>query len=163
MEQNKKEINVQTLANSIRTAGKVQRVVEFDCPYIKGFKVKIAHANKFIMNQVIDHARETSTEFKRGRQEETERLNEDRLREGYAEWIVTGWNGLTGEQLQKLIPGAKIEGATSTQEIPYSQEIVIALFEVSLEFETWVVGIATNIKNYTKTAETKKRQNTNLS
>ena len=154
--------DVGVLADSIRKAGKAQRVMEFQCPYISDFFVNLAFANKFIMTQIIDYAKEINTNFRRGVQVETEKLNEDRLREGYADWVVVGWKGLTGERLQKLIPGTKIEGAEMTKEIPYSREIAIALFEVSLEFETWVIGMATELKNYTRVSEKKKEQLANL-
>lgn len=152
------------LAESIEKAGKVQRVVEFQCPYIDEFFVKIAFANKFIMTQVIDFAKETQeTVIRRGQTQEVERLNEDLLRQGYAEWIVTGWRGLTVEKLSKLIPGFKAEGADSPdQEIPYAIKIAIAIFKVSLEFEDWVVTIATNLKNYTKVSKKKEKQLENL-
>jgi len=152
------------LAESIEKAGKVQRVVEFQCPYIDEFYVKIAHANKFIMSQIIDFARETQESVvRRGQTQEIERLNEDLLRQGYAEWIVTGWRGLTVDKLAKLIPGFKAEGAESgEQEVPYVTKVAIALFKVSMEFETWVVGIATNLKNYTRAAKKKAKQLENL-
>ena len=41
------------LADFIKKAGKAQRVIEFECPFVEGFYVKIVYGNKFIMTQIL--------------------------------------------------------------------------------------------------------------
>lgn len=175
------------LASFIKKAGKVQRVIEFECPYVTEFFVKISYANKFLMNQINDMASETSTDFRTNIP--IERMNTEKLRDAYSRHITVGWRGLTIKKLQDIIPGLgvdltpervkelfpelkeEIEKAKGTEafeeviqkvEIPYSPTLACVLFEVSLEFENWVLFTATAIKNYSKVADQKKKELENL-
>lgn len=152
----------QELAEFIRKAGKEQRVIESACPYIPEFFVSIAYASKFAMNQIREASKEVFTDFRRGR-EPIEQLNDEKLRSAYAEWIIKDWRGLTVEKLRQLIPGVETaEKTEGEKEIPYNHEIAVALLESSIEFENWVIGIATEIRNYSKIAEQKKKEIENL-
>lgn len=152
----------QELAEYIRKAGKEQRVVEFSCPYIPEFYVSIAYASKFAMNQIREASKEVFTDFRRGRGE-IERLNDEKLRDAYAEWIIKNWKGLTVDKLRQLIPGVAITGKAEVEDIPYDHAIAVALLESSLEFENWVIDVATDIRHYSKIAEQKKKEIENLS
>jgi len=153
------------IAEYIQKAGKTQRIVEFQCPYILEFFVSLAYASKFAMNQILEVSKEISTDFRSGgRGQETERLNDEKLRNAYAEWIIKNWRGLTIKKLQTLIPGMKVEEKIdSNTDVPHSHEVAVALLENSIEFENWVISIATNLKNYTQIAEQKKKEFENLS
>ena len=150
------------LAQYIKKAGKEQRVVEFQCPYIPEFFVKIAYASKFAMNQIRDASKEAYTDFRRGR-EPIEKLNDEKLRNAYADWIIKGWRGLTLGKLSKLIPGIEAEREVEAEkDIAHSEDIAVALLENSIEFENWIIDIATNVENYSRIAEQKKTEEENL-
>ena len=185
------------LADFIKKAGKAQRVVEFECPFVKGFYVQIVFGSKFIMNQIHDAARDTSAKGGpesvslpgyRG-QIPIDRLNREKLREAYAQYLTIGWKGLTIKRLQDVIPGlsvdltlerakklfpelaADFEGVKTDAdlqkviekvEVPYSVKLVTAMLEVSTEFENFVLFTATDIDNYSAIGEQKKEEFENL-
>ena len=157
------------IAGLIRKAGKRERTGEFEYPYgnIKEFYVKLAYASKFVWNQIRESAREM-VRNQRTRELE-ERFNEDKLRHEYSTRIVQGWRGLTTVILQKLVPQMDIKVLNSPEqkvgeeiEIPFSPEIALAIMDVSIDFENWVVDIATDSANYQHVAERKKEQFENL-
>ena len=102
-------------ADLIKLAGKTQRVVEFEFPFIEGFHVQLVYASKFIMNQIYDTAREFSdkgesdTVSAYGIDIPVGKLNKEKLREAYAGQIVLGWKGLTIKKLQDIIPGLSVD------------------------------------------------------
>jgi len=149
------------LAGWIRKAGKAQRTLEFQCPYVKDFFVQITYASKFILTQIREVAREIWTNPRT--REREEKMNDDKLRKEYAKQIIAGWRGLTVEKLSKFLPGIKIEGATSKDtEVPFEADVAVAFLEVSIEFENWVVSTATEVENYSSVAEQKKAEFENL-
>jgi len=148
------------LASLIRKAGKSQRVAEFLCPFAPEFYVTIAYASKFVLNQIREVSRTIQTNFRT--REREERLDDDKLRKEYARQIIVNWRGLTGEKLQKLVPGIEIKKSDLDKEIPYTQEVAISLLEVSMEFENWVIDICTNVENYSHIAEQKEKEQENL-
>jgi len=105
------------LADFIKTAGKAQRAIDFECPFVEGFYVQIVFGNKFIMNQIYDAARETSA--KSGPESITvpgykgqipiDKLNREKLRAAYAQHLTLGWKGLTIRRLQDIIPGLGVD------------------------------------------------------
>lgn len=101
------------LADFIKKAGRAQRVIEFECPFVEDFHVQIAYANKFIMNQIYDAARETSIDKKTSAdyriQVPIEKLNREKLRAAYAQHTTVGWRGLTVKKLQEIIPGLGVD------------------------------------------------------
>lgn len=145
------------LAAYIRTAGKAQRTLEFQFPYIPEVYIKLTFASKHIMNQMNEIAREVFRNPRTGR--EDERFNNDKLRHEYATRIIASWRGLTFAKLQSLIPGMEIKGdAKSDDDVPFSTEVAEALLEVSIEYENWVVDVATSIKNYSQITEQKAKE-----
>lgn len=154
------------LAEQIKKAGRAQRVIEFQCPYIPECFVSLVFANRFVLNQIREEAREVFTNPRTRLQEE--RFNDVKLREAYARQIVQDWKGLTYGKLQKLIPGLEIKDENGkavdmNTEVPFSTEIAVALLSESIEFENWVVEIASNVDNYSRIAEQKKKETENLS
>lgn len=143
----------------IKKAGKAQRVGEFQCPYVKDFYVKIAYASKFVMNQIRDAAKEVVSNPRT--REREERLNDEKLRKEYTRQLILGWRGLTVGTLAKIVPGA-ISDADQAKEIPFDIETAEAILEVSLEFENWVIDVATSVDNYTSLVEQKQKEAENL-
>jgi len=154
------------LAEQIKKAGRQQRVIEFKCPYIPECFVSLAFANRFVLNQIREAAREVFTNPRTRLQEE--RFNDEKLRAAYAQQIIQDWKGLTYEKLQKLIPGLEVKDENGKAvdlkaEVPYDTEVAGALLSESLEFENWVIDIASNVENYSHIAERKKKEIENLS
>lgn len=154
------------LAEQIKKAGRAQRVIEFQCPYIPECFVSLVFANRFVLNQIREAAREVFTNPRTRLQEE--RFNDVKLRAAYAQQIIQDWKGLTYEKLQKLIPGLEVQDERGEkkidlkEEIPFSAEIAVALLSESIEFENWVIEIASNVDNYSNIAEQKKKETENL-
>jgi len=149
------------LAGWIQKGGKTQRVVESECPYIPGFHVKLTFVSKFLLGQIRDISREYWQNPRTGLREEN--FNEQKLREAYADFVISDWKGLTIGKLRKLVPALEVKGdVTEETDVPFSRDVVLALLEQSLEFENWVVSIATDIRNYSKIAELKEKEYQNL-
>lgn len=147
-------------ASLIRKAGKAQRTGEFSCPYIKEFFVEIAYASKFVLNQIREVAREIHGNPRTGAKEE--RLNEDKLRNEYARQIIRDWRGLTPEKLPDILPGLEYSDAEKVKDIPFTHDIALALLEASLEFEAWIIDIATEVQNFKHVAEEQEKIEENL-
>jgi len=153
------------LAEQIKKAGRAQRVIEFQCPYIPECFVSLVFANRFVLNQIREEAREVFTNPRTRLQEE--RFNDVKLREAYARQIIQDWKGLTYEKLQKLIPGLEVKDEAGKlvdlkAEVPFNTEIAVALLSESIEFENWVIEIASNVDNYSCIAGQKKKESENL-
>lgn len=157
MEPEKEQRN---LAELIRKAGKAQRTGEFKFKLIEGFYATIAFASKFVMNQIREASIVTETNLRTNVIEET--FDNDKLQEQYTLHLLKGWRGLTGQKLKNVIPGIGVADEDLEKEIPYDREIALALMEVSTEFENWVVGIATTVKNFTHVADRKEKELENL-
>jgi len=160
-------IKVEDLGAFIKKAGESQRVSEFQYPFASTFFVSVAYASKFLLNQIREASKETFMN-PRTRQSE-DRINEDKLRNEYARIIMKGWRGLTVKVLNLLVPGLDIvmekEGGVAAEldvEIPYDQALANVIMRNSLDFESWIIDIATNSSNYTRIAEIKKEQLENL-
>jgi len=153
------------LAEQIKKAGKIQRVIEFQCPYIPECFVSLAFANRFVLNQIREAAREVFKNPRTGLQEE--RFNDEKLRAAYAQHVIQNWKGLTYEKLQKLIPGLEIKDDAGKpvalkDDVPFDTGVAAAMLNASIEFENWVIDIASNIDNYSSIAEQKKKETENL-
>lgn len=154
------------LAEQIKKAGKQQRVIEFQCPYIPECHVSLAFANRFVLNQIREAAREVFKNSRTGLQEE--RFNDEKLRAAYAQHVIQDWKGLTYEKLQKLIPGLEIQDERAEKKIdlkddvPFDTGVAAAMLNASIEFENWVIDIASNVDNYSHIAEQKKKETENL-
>lgn len=139
-------------AGLIRKAGKAQRSGEFTCPYIKDFTVEIAYASKFVLNQIREVAREIHGNPRTGQKEE--KMNEDKLRDEYARQIIRGWKGLTPSKLVDILPGlVEYTKEDKDRDIEFGHDVAVALLEASLEFEAWIIDIATEVQNYKHVAE----------
>ena len=143
------------LVGMIEKAGKVQRTIEFEYPFIEKFFVNVTYANKMILITI----RDASKEVKRDGEI---RFNEPKLRREYVTQIVRGWRGLTARKLQKLIVGLECEEADLDKEISFSKEVAEAIMGVSIDFEDWVIKTATNAEKYTKIEEEKNKEFENL-
>lgn len=152
--------NTKDFASLIRKAGKAQRTGEFSCPYIKDFHVELAYASKFVLNQIREVAREIHGNPRTGAKEE--RLNEDKLRNEYARQIILGWKGLTPAKADDLLPGLEFSESEKDKNIPFTHDIALALLEASLEFEAWVIDIATEVQNFKHVAEKQEKLEENL-
>ena len=154
------------LAEQIKKAGRQQRVIEFQCPYIPECYVSLAFANRFVLNQIREAAREVFTNPRTRLQEE--KFNDVKLREAYAVNVIQGWRGLTYERLQQLIPGLEVQDERGEKkidlktEVPFDTTVAVALLSESLEFENWVIEIASNVDNYSHIAMQKKKETENL-
>ena len=153
------------LAEQIKKAGKIQRVIEFQCPYIPECHVSLAFANRFVLNQIREAAREVFKNPRTGLQEE--RFNDEKLRAAYAQHVVQSWKGLTYEKLQKLIPGLEIKDdagkpVNPKDDVPFATDVAAAMLNASIEFENWVIDIASTVDNYSNIAEQKKKETENL-
>lgn len=154
------------LAEQIKKAGRTQRVIEFQCPYIPECFVSLAFANRFVLNQIREAAREVFTNPRTRLQEE--RFNDEKLRDAYAQQIIQDWKGLTYEKLQKLIPGLEIQDERAekkislTDEVPFDTGVAAAMLNASIEFENWVIDIASSVENYSQIAKQKKKETENL-
>jgi len=153
------------LAEQIKKAGKIQRVIEFQCPYIPECFVSLAFANRFVLNQIREAAREVFKNPRTGLQEE--RFNDEKLRAAYAQHVIQGWKGLTYEKLQKLIPGLEVKDdagkpVNSKDDVPFDTGVAAAMLNASIEFENWVIDIASTVDNYSNIAEQKKKETENL-
>ena len=150
----------ETFDHMIRRAGKAQRTVEFQCPYVEDFFVKITFASKFNINQLRESSREVSVNSRT--REREERTNEGKLRKEYARIIVHGWRGLTGRKLEKLLPGFNVPTEMLESDIPYNVPNTVALLEASMEFETWVLNTAMDLENYKAVDREKSKEFENL-
>jgi len=153
------------LAEQIKKAGKIQRVIEFQCPYIPECFISLAFANRFVLNQIREAAREVFKNPRTGLQEE--RFNDEKLRAAYAQHVIQSWKGLTYEKLQKLIPGLEIKDDAGKpvalkDDVPFDTGVAAAMLNASIEFENWVIDIASTIDNYSNIAEQKKKETENL-
>lgn len=144
----------------IKKAGKAQRSSEFLCPYIEDFFVEIAYASKFVLNQIREVSKEIHGNPRTGQREE--RLNDSKLRKEYAHHIIKDWKNLTPEKLNEILPGIDYPKADKNKAIPFDQEIAVALLESSLEFESWIIDIATEVKNFKYIAEKQEKIEENL-
>jgi len=154
------------LAEQIKKAGRIQRVIEFQCPYIPECFVSLAFANRFVLNQIREAAREVFKNPRTGLQEE--RFNDEKLRAAYAQHVIQDWKGLTYEKLQKLIPGLEIKDEAGKlvdpkDDVPFDTGVAAAMLNASIEFENWVIDIASTVDNYSNIAEQKKKEAKNLS
>jgi len=148
-------------AGLIRKAGKAQRSGEFSCPYIKDFKVEIAYASKFVLNQIREVAREIHGNPRTGQKEE--KMNEDKLRDEYARQIIRDWKGLTPAKLVDILPGlVEYNEDDKDREIEFGHDVAVALLESSLEFEAWIIDIATEVQNFKHVAERQEKAEENL-
>ena len=150
----------QDLAGLIKKAGSSQRVIEFECPFIRDFFVSIAYASKFILNQIREGARVMRSNFRT--RDKEERFDDDKIRKGYCQHIIQKWRGLTGRKLQAIIPGLSVQPEDLDKEIIFSSDVAMAILEVSLEMENWVLDVATNVDNYSNIAEEKRTELENL-
>jgi len=149
------------LSELVRKAGKDKRIIEFQCPYIPKFYVKIAFASKFVLGQIREISKEIFYDARTRVREE--KLNDDKLRREYAKQIVIDWRGLTVDSLKKILPSLEVEKDVDvSKEILYSAELTIAMLEVSLEFESWILDIASNVENFVAIAEQKEKEKENL-
>jgi len=153
------------LAEQIKKAGRQQRVIEFQCPYIPECYVSLAFANRFVLNQIREAAREVFTNPRTRLQEE--KFNDAKLREAYAVNVIQAWRGLTYEKLQQLIPGLEVKDEAGKPvdlkvDVPFDTTVAVALLSESLEFENWVIEIASNVDNYSHIAKQKKKESENL-
>jgi len=153
------------LAEQIKKAGRQQRIIEFQCPYIPECHVSLAFANRFVLNQIREAAREVFKNPRTGLQEE--RFNDEKLRVAYAQHVIQNWKGLTYEKLQKLIPGLEIKDEAGKpvkleDSVPFDTVVASAMLNASIEFENWVIDIASNVDNYSHIAEQKKKETENL-
>ena len=153
------------LAEQIKKAGKIQRVIEFQCPYIPECFVSLAFANRFVLNQIREAAREVFKNPRTGLQEE--RFNDEKLRAAYAQHVIQDWKGLNYEKLQKLIPGLEIKDEAGKpvalkDDVPFDTGVAAAMLNASIEFENWVIDIASTVDNYSNIAEQKKKETENL-
>jgi len=153
------------LAEQIKKAGRQQRVIEFQCPYIPECYVSLAFANRFVLNQIREAAREVFTNPRTRLQEE--KFNDAKLREAYAVNVIQAWRGLTYEKLQQLIPGLEVKDEAGKSvdlkaDVPFDTTVAVALLSESLEFENWVIEIASNVDNYSHIAKQKKKESENL-
>ena len=149
------------LAEWIRKAGKSQRVVEFQYPYLPGLFISIAHASKFILQQIREIAKESFINPRTREQED--RFNDEKLRSEYCRHIINGWRGLTIATMKKIVPGLSVEGGSDdSTEIPFSHDVAMAIMEVSIEFENWVLASAMDTGNFTRVDEKKKEEFENL-
>lgn len=161
------EIKIEDVARFVEKAGKAQRAVEMECPYIQGFMVKIAYLSKFLLNQISEVAKERSKNPRTGARED--HFNEEKLREAYAQYIVLDWRGLTYAGLRKLLPSLEFKNEKGEQividetaPVNYDKKIVVAVLNSSLEFENWIVGVCNELENYTAVAIAKKEEFENL-
>jgi len=159
---NEETVRVEQIAGYIEKAGKSQRVVEMECPYVKGFFVKIAYLSKFLLNQISELSRERGKNPRTGTSET--RFNEEKLREGYVNYIVLDWRGLTFAGLRQLLgDSTKIEeGIDVNKEILYDKKLAFQLLSFSIEFENWVVSVTNDIEVYSAVGKQKKEEFDNL-
>jgi hypothetical protein len=160
-------IKMEEVAGFVEKAGKVQRVVEMECPYIPGFMVKVAYLSKFLLNQISEVAKERFKNPRTGSRED--RFNEEKLRDAYSVYIVLDWRGLTFKGLRKLLPSLEFKNeqgdditVDENAAVPYDRKLVVALLNSSLEFENWVVNVANDLENFSMLAESKKAEYENL-
>jgi len=144
----------------IKKAGKAQRSGKFLCPYIEDFYVEISYASKFVLNQIREVAKEIHSNPRTGQREE--RLNDGKLREEYARQIIKNWKSLTPKKLNEILPGMEYAKTEENKNIPFDQEVAVALLEASLEFEAWIIDIATEVKNFKHLAEQQEKIEENL-
>lgn len=153
-------MNNKNLINAINKAGKAKSTVEFSCPYIRDFYVRITYANAMILQEIRDASREVR--FDPRTRERQEELNEDKLREQYATKLISGWRGLTARKLKKLLPELTVADEELDRDISYEKELTIAILEGSLEFSAWVDSVATSIENFTAVEKKQEEELENL-
>jgi hypothetical protein len=156
------KISVQELVSWIKKAGESERVLEFQYPYVPNFFVKVAYASKHVLQQIREECKETFFNTRSRTQEE--KLNDEKMRKAYARQIIQGFRGLTLGGLQKIVPGTGVDQENVSLDTPveYTEELAEVLIQVSIDFENWVIDIATNVENFSKVALKKKEQLENL-
>jgi len=154
-----KVFSIEELTQAIRKAAEAEVVVEFEYPYIPGLYFNIAYASKHLLQQILDGAKENYFNPKTRMQEE--RTNSAKFNRLAARQLVRGWRGLTVKSLKSLIVGLSTSASDNT-EIPYSEELAYALMDASLDFQNWVVSVATDVSNFSGIAQTKAEQYENL-
>jgi len=174
------KLETKDIGSWISKAGKTEQIKEFQYPYIKEFFVDVAHASRFILNQIRQLAVEEYTD-RRTRTKE-EKLNEDKVNLGYAERIIKGWRGLTVKGADELIPGtfdeaefqfAEQKKKDSTFVVPSREDILKTEVEFSIEtafeiitnsgdFMSWILDMSGNTELYSKVGGKKKEEYENL-
>ena len=156
------QISTKDLIGWIKKAGESERVLEFQYPYIPNLFFLVAYASKHVLQQIREECKESF--FNTRTRQPEERLNEEKMRKAYSRLIIRGWRDLTLDKLQKIVPGVASdkEGISPDIAVPYEDELAAVLIQYSIEFENWVIDMATNVQNFSTVAMKKKEQFENL-
>lgn len=156
------QISTKDLIGWIKKAGESERVLEFQYPFVSNLFFLVAYASKHVLQQIREECKESF--FNTRTRQPEERLNEDKMRKAYSRLIIRGWRGMSLAKLQQIVPGVvpDREGISPEIEVPYEEELAAVLIQYSIEFENWVIDVATNVSNFSSVALKKKEQLENL-
>lgn len=123
-----------------------EKVVTFDFPGCKDFKVDLAFLSKEsnqklwkkCQRPVFDHkTRKANDEF-----------DEDMFLELYTAAVVKGWKGFKYKYLKDLVL-VEIPDGSEDKELDYSETNALTLIKSSSIFDNWVGEVISDISNFT--------------
>lgn len=152
--------SVQELISAIKQAGKAEKVVEFQYPYVPSVFMLISYASKQLLKQITEEAKESFFNVQTRQQED--RINDEKFNRAAARELVKGWREMKIKDLKTILAGrGEIKGAPD-QDVPFDEELAFTLMDASLELQAWVINVATNVTNFSKIAEKKADELKNL-
>lgn len=129
------------LKNLVITA----KQVEFEVPFCKGMKVKLAYVNKPLLNKLREDSLiqkfdlETAAPYKE--------LDADKYVRNYAKEVIVGWTGFTYGHLSTLMLIDET-GINKEDVIEFDTDTAVFLLQNSPTFDTWVVSMAKQLDNF---------------
>lgn len=155
-----KRATVQELISAIKKAGKAEKVVEFQYPYVPDVFLRISYASKQLLKMITEEAKESFFNVQTRQQED--RLNDEKFNRAAARELLKGWRGLTINGLKTILAGRGEILGDPEQEVTFDEELAFTLMDASLELQAWVINVATNVTNFSKVAEQKADELKNL-
>jgi len=155
-----KRASVQELISAIQKAGKAEKVVEFQYPYVPSVFIRVSYASKQLLKQIIEEAKESFFNVQNRQQED--RINDEKFNRAAARELLKGWRGMTISGLKTILAGRGEITGSLDQDVPFDEELAFTLMDASLELQAWVINVATNVTNFAKIAEKKADELKNL-
>jgi len=155
-----KKVTRDELILAIQKAGKSEKVVEFQYPYVPSVFFRVSYASKQLLKQITEEAKESFFNIQTRVQED--RLNDEKFNRAASRELLKGWRGLTVGSVGVIMAGRMVVEGDPSQEVAFDEELAFTIMDASLELQRWVIDIASNVTNYSKVAERKVAELKNL-
>lgn len=113
--------------------------------YMRDFEVEICYISKSKLEEIRKNAQVMKTDDETGMPYTD--IDRDKFQEEYASTIITGWKGLTGETLARMLLIDE-EDLDLDEEIDYSVDNAIYLIKNCEKFDAWLRGKLSNLDNF---------------